>query len=136
MTWNFFSKYTYKNFHVAAVIEGRITRNTSKLCNTSLTNNVVLSTPVESSGGGALLYTSCQLSDKSCSNDIKLNKNVWIRINFQIRKVKCHCWHDNIEISSMDISYFSKREAINRNKNTYFFSVILISFSKFKWSKI
>ena len=117
-------------------IEGRITRNTSKLCNTSLTNNVVLSTPVESSGGGALLYTSYQLSDKSCSNNIKLNKNVWIRINFQIRKVKCHCWLDNIEISSMDISYFSKREAINRNKNTYFFSVILISFSKFKWSKI
>lgn len=76
MTWNFFSKYTYKIFRVAAVIEGRITRNTSKLCNTSLTNNVVLSTPVESSGGGALLYTSYQLSDKSCSNDIKLNKNV------------------------------------------------------------
>ena len=76
MTWNFFSKYTYKIFRVAAVIEGRITRNTSKLCNTSPTNNVVLSTPVESSGGGALLYTSYQLSDKSCSNNIKLNKNV------------------------------------------------------------
>lgn len=71
MTWNFFSKYTYKIFRVATVIEGRITRNTSKLCNTSLTINVVLSTPVESSAGGALLYTSYQLSDKSCSNDIK-----------------------------------------------------------------
>lgn len=76
MTWNFFSKYTYKIFRVAAVIEGRITRNTSKLCNTSPTNNLVLSTPVESSAGGALLYTSYQLSDKSCSNDTKLNKKV------------------------------------------------------------
>ena len=42
-------KCTNKKFNVLAVSETRITRNTLKLCNISLKNYLVKSTPTESS---------------------------------------------------------------------------------------
>ena len=55
-------KCTNKTFDVVALIETRITRNSSKICNIRLKNNAVESTPTESSAGETLLYIANHLS--------------------------------------------------------------------------
>ena len=59
-------EYLLKN---TIVVTGtRITRNISKLCNISLKNYAVKSTPTESSKGGTLLYIAHHLSYKPRSD--------------------------------------------------------------------
>ena len=59
-------EYLLKN--TIAVTGTRITRNISKLCNISLKNYAVKSTPTESSKGGTLLYIAHHLSYKPRSD--------------------------------------------------------------------
>ena len=55
------------------ITETRIARNTSKLCNISLKNYAVESTPIDSSAGGTLLYIVHRLSYKP-RNDLNIYK--------------------------------------------------------------
>ena len=57
-------KCNNKKFDVVAVTKIRITRNTPKICNISLKNYSVESTPTESSAGGTLFYIANHLSYK------------------------------------------------------------------------
>ena len=74
-------KCTNKKFDVVAVSETRITRNTSKLCNISLKNYSVESTPTESTAGGTLLYIANHLSYKP-RNDLNIYKKSELESTF------------------------------------------------------
>ena len=74
-------KCTNKKFDVVAVSETRITRNTSKLCNISLKNYSVESTPTESTARGTLLYIANHLSYKP-RNDLNIYKKSELESTF------------------------------------------------------
>ena len=86
---------TDKIFDVVAVSETRITRNTYKLCNISLKNYSVDSTPTESSAGGTLPYLANHLfykprNDRNTYEISELESTFAEIIN--PKKIKYHCW--------------------------------------------
>ena len=103
-------KCTNKEFNVVTITKTNITRNTSKLCNSSLKNNAVGSTRTESWAGETLLYMVNYLSYKPC-NDLNIYNKIWVRTNFcwnsQSKKVQyCSCC--DIRHPSIDVTIFYK----------------------------
>ena len=74
-------KRTNRKFDTVAVTETRITRNTSKLCNISLKNYAVESTPNKSSAWGTLFYVKNHLPYKP-RNDLNIYKKSELESTF------------------------------------------------------
>ena len=123
-------KCTNKNRYVVAITETRITRNTSKLCNISLKNYTVESTPTKSSAKGIFLYIANHMSHKSCYN-LNVYKKSELELPFVeiINPKKSNMIFGVIyRPPSMDVTYFNKNYLNGcKKKKMYFFLMISIS---------